>query len=386
MVRPKPPGRRLTMSPGGAAKTPGKRSCSMHPRVRFKRLPFYEVLAKLMLPTRLATSGSTDWQKVSLHFQFRSEDLTDIRSSVTYKTASIPEFKVQVHLRFCLLNTRHEQDDSYPSDLAVKVNGRLVSVPAPIPSKVSEGATEWIRLPIDIVTSCFLSSSVRNQVSVTWRPVRDREYVAGVFLVRKLSVATILSGLQQQSTQRASLTRAMIKKKMQRRANCDDVAVTSFRVPLTCPLSRARMSVPCRGRACKHLECFDASNYLQINERRPAWTCPLCGQQAAFSSLVVDQLFVRIVAEAPGDCDSVIFREDGSWAPSASRKEVCDIDDDAATSATPSSSSARSSTPPSRSSPTEHCKRPKMEVVDLTELSSSDGEEEEVSSAPWRQV
>lgn len=366
------------MTPGRTAKT---RSCPMHPGVRFKRLPFYEVLAKLLIPTRLETSGSADWQQMRLHFQFGPQHLTDIRSSLTHTAASIPEFEVQVHLRFRLLGRSREQDDSYPSDLAIKVNDRTVALPAPIPSKVAGGATEWIRLPINIVTSCYLSQSVRNQVSVTWRPVRDREYVAAVFLVRKLSVATILSGLQQRSTQSATRTRAWIKKKVQRRANSDDIAVTRFHVPLACPLSRTRMSVPCRGRACKHLECFDAFNYLQVNERRPAWTCPLCGKPAAFSSLVVDQLFVDIVARAPGDCASVVFHKDGSWAPSASRKEVCNLDDDAATTAcaTPPSSTARSSPPPSRSSPVEHferpSKRPKVDVVDLTELSSSDGED-----------
>ncbi|KAH6931333.1 hypothetical protein HPB50_023556 [Hyalomma asiaticum] len=104
----------------------------------------------------------------------------------------------------------------------------------------------------------------------------------------------------------------MIKKKVKRRASSDDIAVTRLHVSLRCPLSRTRMTVPCRARSCNHLDCFDAYSYLQVNERRPVWMCPVCGKRAAFSSLVIDQMFEHIVANTPGDCDGVVFHEDGS--------------------------------------------------------------------------
>lgn len=322
------------MNPGGTAEAPATRPCSAQPRVRFKRLPFYDVLAQLLPPARLATSGSADCQTTRLQFQFGQQHLKDIRSSLTQNVGSTPE--LQVHLRFRLLDTSLEQD-SYPSDLAVMVNALLVPLPASIPAKFTEGApTEWICLLINITSFCVLSPSVKNLVSVTWRPVRQREYVAVVFLVRKLSVATVLSGLPR----RVILTRTMMN--VQRQANCDGIAVTGLQVSLTCPLGRTRMSLPCRARSCRHMQCFDASNYLLVNERRPTWMCPVCGQRAACSSLV-DKLFAHIVAEAPGDCDSIVFREDGSWTPSAASQNVHNLDKCAAA---PSSSTARSSTPP----------------------------------------
>ncbi|KAL1439016.1 hypothetical protein MTO96_047486 [Rhipicephalus appendiculatus] len=156
-----------------------------------------------------------------------------IRSSSTDNAGSSRECNVQVHLRFCLHDTNREQDDSYPLNLAVKVNGEYLALPAPIPCKVSGEPIEWVHLPVNIVSSCNLGLSALNKVCVTWLPVSGRDYIVGLFLVRKLTAATILSGLQQLS---AALTRAMIKRKAKRRATIgDDVAITRFHVSLTCP-------------------------------------------------------------------------------------------------------------------------------------------------------
>ncbi|XP_054926858.2 E3 SUMO-protein ligase PIAS1-like [Dermacentor andersoni] len=336
---------------------------------QFKRLPFYEILAILLQPTRLKTNGRGSTHNTSLPFQFLPHHVNDILKSLTRNTASMwTEFGAEVHLRFCLFDRYEQQDDSYPYDLRLEVNNQPLALPESIPVHSSGGLSGRIRLPINILPACYLDASVKNKVSVSWRPELDREYVAGLFLVRKKSVATILHELRQRRMQSATLTKALVKKKVQRQASCDDIAVTSLHISLTCPLSKKRMSVPCRAEECKHLQCFDAPSYLQVNETRPTWTCPVCGKRAPFSSLVVDQLFVRIVAEAPGNCDSVVFREDGSWAPSASQEELSDRGNSAA--ATPSSSTASRSKRHSASLSSDQVgrasKRRKEKVVDLT--------------------
>ncbi|KAL3211451.1 hypothetical protein MRX96_036426 [Rhipicephalus microplus] len=191
-----------------------------------------------------------------------------------------------------------EQDDMYPFNLAVKVNGESLALPAPIPCKVSGGLTGKVYLPIDIMSSCSPRPCAMNEVCVTWEPVSGRDYVVGLFLVKKLTVATVLSGLEKLS---AALTRVMVKIKVKRRETMgDDVTIVRFHVSLTCPLSQSRIKVPCRARSCKHLDCFDGYNYLQTNEQRPTWTCPVCGLRAPLSCLVVDELFEQILANVPG--------------------------------------------------------------------------------------
>ncbi|KAL3169467.1 hypothetical protein MRX96_031496 [Rhipicephalus microplus] len=334
------------------------RSSPVSKPVRFKKELFFDVLATLVEPKGLKTSGREGWQQ---------------------------ECNVQVHLRFGSLNAKSEQDDRYPSDLAVEVNDRFIALPEPVTFKITGGATKRVQLPINIVSSCFVSSTVTNVLGVTWRPVRGHEFAVGLFLVKKRSVATIVSALQREKTQRVALTTAMVKKKMEHRASSDEVVVTRLHVSLTCPLSRTRMKVPCRARSCKHLDCFDAFNYLQVNEWRPAWLCPVCGNRAALSSLVVDQLFVDIIASVPDDCESVIFREDGSWTLSTSQR---DSENGTTNSVTPSSSTACSSAQLSEPSSIElvgrPSKRPRLEVIDLTDCSSDD--ERDSSSDTHRRV
>jgi hypothetical protein len=59
-----------------------------------------------------------------------------------------------------------------------------------------------------------------------------------------------------------------VKEKLNEDAD-SEIATTMLRVSLICPLGKMRMSTPCRASTCMHLQCFDASLYLQMNERKP---------------------------------------------------------------------------------------------------------------------
>jgi hypothetical protein len=43
-----------------------------------------------------------------------------------------------------------------------------------------------------------------------------------------------------------------------------EVATTTLKVSLLCPLGKMRMKIPCRANTCSHLQCFDASTFLQV--------------------------------------------------------------------------------------------------------------------------
>lgn len=96
-----------------------------------------------------------------------------------------------------------------------------------------------------------------------------------------------------------------------------EIATTGVRVSLICPVSRCgprphsgapgaggagpglltcsapqlvkmRLSVPCRAETCAHLQCFDAVFYLQMNEKKPTWMCPVCDKPAPYDQLIID--------------------------------------------------------------------------------------------------
>lgn len=54
-----------------------------------------------------------------------------------------------------------------------------------------------------------------------------------------------------------------------------------------------RLGVPCRVLTCAHLQCFDAVFFLQMNEKKPTWTCPVCDKPAPFELLTIDGYVVR---------------------------------------------------------------------------------------------
>lgn len=68
-----------------------------------------------------------------------------------------------------------------------------------------------------------------------------------------------------------------------------DIVTTSQVLSLKCPLSYMRLQVPCRSHFCTHIQCFDATSYLQLQEQGPQWLCPICNKSATFESLAVDE-------------------------------------------------------------------------------------------------
>ena len=68
-----------------------------------------------------------------------------------------------------------------------------------------------------------------------------------------------------------------------------DVVAVSSVLSLKCPLSYMRLETPCRGTQCSHIQCFDATSYLQLQEQGPQWFCPICNKPVPFEQLAVDE-------------------------------------------------------------------------------------------------
>ena len=92
------------------------------------------------------------------------------------KTSSLHGFTIYF---FSLLETSCEQDDNFPSSVCVKVNGRLQTLPNPIPTNKPGVEPKRPPKPIDITALCKLSSTVPNFVNVTWA-VEVRIYILKV--------------------------------------------------------------------------------------------------------------------------------------------------------------------------------------------------------------
>ncbi|KAH7984076.1 E3 SUMO-protein ligase PIAS3 [Rhipicephalus sanguineus] len=363
-VAPPPP---PLMGPDGAAG--GPRTQSIHPDVRFKRLPFYDILAELHPPASLMPKSNAEYQEARFMFHFTPQQVLDIVSSREYNLGTRPEFTVQVQLRFCLLETSCEQDDNYPPMMTVKVNSNMCPLPSIIPTNKPGMEPKRPSRPLNIVYMCRLSSTEPNHISVTWLAKDGLAYALGVYLVRKLTATTLLQRLKERGPSNRNNTIAMIKEKLR----CDpdsEITMMSLHGSLICPLGKMRMNIPCRALTCPHLQCFDALLYLQMNEKKPTWTCPVCNRPAAFSSLAIDGLFMEITMKEPCNCTEVELHEDGSWSPLVPKKTHA-VKNPFSTAMASMPGSSPPSTP-LREQAEQAAKKPRVAIIDLTAASSDE--------------
>ncbi|XP_064354906.1 E3 SUMO-protein ligase PIAS3 isoform X3 [Dromaius novaehollandiae] len=366
----------------------------VHPDVKMKRLPFYDVYDELIKPTTLASTNSQRFEEAHFTFALTPQQVQQILTSRTGRTESggrrknwqslgerawqmrrdiLPgakcDYTIQVQLRFCLCETSCPQEDYFPPNLFVKVNGKLCPLPGYLPPTKNGAEPKRPSRPVNITPLARLSATVPNTIVVNWSSEFGRNYSLSVYLVKQLTSVTLLQKLRAKGIRNPDHSRALIKEKLT--ADPDsEIATTSLRVSLMCPLGKMRLIVPCRAITCTHLQCFDAALYLQMNEKKPTWTCPVCDKKAPYDNLIIDGLFMEILNSCT-DCDEIQFMEDGSWCPMKPKKENQEVCQTSAFSGIEASSLYTVSSEGKSSSEG----KKKVEVIDLTLDSSSDEEE-----------
>uniref|UniRef100_A0A5B7AMW3 Putative E3 SUMO-protein ligase pli1 n=1 Tax=Davidia involucrata TaxID=16924 RepID=A0A5B7AMW3_DAVIN len=92
-----------------------------------------------------------------------------------------------------------------------------------------------------------------------------------------------------------------------------DIIEGPSRISLNCPISFRRIETPVKGHSCKHCQCFDFDNFVDINSRRPSWRCPHCNQYVCYTDIRVDQNMAKVLREVGENVADVIISADGSW-------------------------------------------------------------------------
>ncbi|PKA64724.1 E3 SUMO-protein ligase SIZ2 [Apostasia shenzhenica] len=96
------------------------------------------------------------------------------------------------------------------------------------------------------------------------------------------------------------------------------------RISLCCPISFKRMKTPVKGHLCKHHQCFDYDNFVEMNSRKPNWRCPHCNQPTCFNEIRIDKNMVKILKEVGDDVAEVVIHADGSWSAVAAHDRCTD--------------------------------------------------------------
>ena len=128
--------------------------------------------------------------------------------------------------------------------------------------------------------------------------------------VCKVFSATILAG---RIEKRSRITKESVVREVTKQAQDPDIVATSYVLSLKCPLTYMRLALPVRATTCKHIQCFDATSYLLLQEQGPQWLCPVCSNPAPFDSLAVDEYVKDIMENTSSDLEQVTIDPDGTW-------------------------------------------------------------------------
>lgn len=101
----------------------------VHPDVKFKRLPFFDVIAELLKPSSLIPQNSQRMQDATFYFHLTPQQATEVACSRDIRPNTKLEYIKQIQLRFCLLETTCEQEDCFPPNVIVKVNNKMCPLP-----------------------------------------------------------------------------------------------------------------------------------------------------------------------------------------------------------------------------------------------------------------
>ncbi|KAL0776730.1 hypothetical protein CaCOL14_006248 [Colletotrichum acutatum] len=180
---------------------------------------------------------------------------------------------------FCAGDSNGVQDIAFPHQSEIKVNGNEVKANLR-GLKNKPGSTR----PVDITSYLRLKNDNRNLVEFTYALTQKKFY-----LVLNVCRITSAQDLADNIKKGQKIPKNKVIEEISKKAADTDIVTTSQVLSLKCPLSYMRLDVPCRSVNCSHIQCFDATSYLQLQEQGPQWLCPICNKPAPYTQLAVDE-------------------------------------------------------------------------------------------------
>ncbi|PHJ24363.1 miz sp-ring zinc finger domain-containing protein [Cystoisospora suis] len=216
---------------------------------------------------------------------------------------------------------------SWPKSINIIVNGRTEeSVAAP--------SWEHKRRDMPIPITQYLKNS-RNRIEFTWTNFEDPKIFHLAVLLCDTRTPDFLSeevwkqGRLQEPEARQRVLDIINNRRGQSASSkssgsgsdseeeevmCLEV---TRRIKLVCPVTFTRIEIPCRGRSCLHLQCYDLAGYLLVTKNTKAfntrWKCPECHLYVRPDELVIDAFVQKVLADTDEDATVVELEQDASY-------------------------------------------------------------------------
>uniref|UniRef100_A0A2S2PP54 E3 SUMO-protein ligase n=1 Tax=Schizaphis graminum TaxID=13262 RepID=A0A2S2PP54_SCHGA len=245
------------------------------PYLKFKGLLFYDVIYEVIKPTILTTNEE------KIHFTLPKEHVHFIFNRHRYN--------YQLQIRICQLENKvtslNGVVDYFPQGLSIHVG----TLPCKLPFykyKLGNTSSRLFGAPIDCTKIVKFTPNTINTISIKYTP-DTKTYALTMCIVSKLTAKTLVNRLFGKARRNKQETINDILKLFEKN-NDTDLAITRFKLPLICPITKLRMKVPVKSNQCKHIECFDALAYICSNRRNTIWKCPICHLDCLYNNLEID--------------------------------------------------------------------------------------------------
>ncbi|CAF1013165.1 unnamed protein product [Adineta steineri] len=190
-------------------------------------------------------------------------------------------------------------DDNLPPNFVVNINSQNYTT-LPTPKPCTRQQTDLVRIgrEIDITSCCMFNPILKNELSMIWSYRSDNtilhtqyanaQYALHIFLVEHLTIEDLCEQIKNKTTRfyREDLAKLLAKAL----ATDQDLGleVSDQKLKLKCPIDQRRLKTPIRAITCHHIQCFDLTNYIALNEKAGKWICPVCNKPALFDDLQID--------------------------------------------------------------------------------------------------
>ena len=191
-------------------------------------------------------------------------------------------------------------------------------------------------LPINL--SPFLKQGNNTLEIAIVRASNDQDYlkyVVGVEILGFVYHADVMDLAQTTNHLSVTEVKQSIRQKLAAPASRDDeltIIESNLTIPLFDPFSASSIcTVPARGKACAHYECFDLATFLETRKRianvtvADQWRCPICNGDARPQHLVVDgflqEVHKKLAVLGLLHTRAIIVEKDGEWRPKPEIRE-----------------------------------------------------------------
>ncbi|KAL3998433.1 PINIT domain family protein [Acanthocheilonema viteae] len=278
-------------------------------------LPFYDKQQTLLELSELPANISGIRSTSRLAFTFAVPP--NIMPHIAYRNESATVLpRTELQLRFFLLDHSTEQHDDFPPNCNVKIDDVPVTLPNIIPTNKPNAEPKRPSRPVNITPYCQPPRDAMrpHRLVVEWSADK-RSWAIGIYVVKRLTSDILLQRLLDNLATRrdAEETKRVIRNRLS--SDDDAIQMETLRMSLLCPLGRTRMLIPVKAYDCTHLQCFDLSNFLKMNEKRPTWKCAVCNNGAPYKKLIIDGYFERVLKDTTLNITEVELFNDGGWRP-----------------------------------------------------------------------